>query len=315
MAIYIVLLVLGFIILIKSSDIFVDSVSSIATGLKVPKIVIALTIAAFGTCAPELAISFNSIFTGNGDVALANVIGSNIVNILLIIGVSATIFPIKVKNETIKKQLPILLFITTTFSIMLIGNILLKSHEILHWYEALMLLLMFVIFILYIVTISKHNKEKQTVKPKYGVFKSLIFVCLSIIAIIISSDLVVDSAVYIASYFNISQKIITMTIVVIGTSLPELMTTIMSAKKREFDIAIGNIIGTNIFNIGIVLGLPIILHKGISSTAFNIIDILIVELSAIILYLFAKNDKILSKREGILMTLVFLMYYIYMIIA
>lgn len=313
MVMNIILLILGFFILIKASDIFVDSVSSIAINLKVPKIVIALTIASFGTCAPELAISFNSIFTGNGDVALANVIGSNIVNILLIIGIAATIFPIKVKHETIKKQLPLLLLITSTFSMILIGNILLKSKNILHWYDGLLLILLFVIFIFYIISISKHKKEETKEKPKYGVVKSLMFSLLCILAIIISSDLVVDSAIYIAKSFNISQKVITMTIIVIGTSLPELITTIIAAKKGEFDLAIGNIIGTNIFNIGVVLGLPIILHRGVASTAFNIVDILIVELAALILFLFAKNDRILTKREGILMTLVFVIYYLYMI--
>ncbi len=313
MLIKIVLLVLGLIALIKFSDIFVDSVSSIAINLKVPKIIIALTVASFGTCAPELAISFNSIFSGNGDVAIANVLGSSIVNILLIIGLTSIIFPIKVKNETIKKQLPLLLVITSTFSMMLLGNILLKSKNILHWYDGIILVFIFVIFIIYIISISKKNKELSKKKAKHGALKSLIISLISIVAIIISSDLVVDSALYIANYFHISQKVITMVIIVIGTSLPELMTTIIAAKKGEFDLAIGNIIGSNIFNIGIVLGLPVILYGGVSSTAFSIVDILVVELATVVLFLFAKNDKVLSKREGILMFSLFILYYLYMI--
>ena len=315
MGINVILLFLGFAILIKSSDIFVDATSSIATNFKVPKIIIALTIASFGTCAPELAISFNSIFSGNGDMAIANVLGSNIVNILFIIGIASMFFPIKVRNKTIKNELPFLLIITSFFSVSTIINILSKNKYILAWYDALLLILLFIAFIFYIVSIAKNNKENtDNSKPKYSIKKSIIYVVICIIAIIISSNMVVDNAVLIAKHFNISQKIITMTIIVIGTSLPELVTTIMASKKKEFDIAVGNIIGTNIFNLGVVLGLPILIKGGVSSLSFNIIDILIVELAALIFYLFAKNDKVLSRREGILMFLVFLIYYITMVI-
>ena len=308
-----ILLIFGLILIVKASDMFVDSASSLATNLKMPKILIALTIASFGTCTPELAISFKSVFSGSGDVAVANVLGSNIINILLIIGISSFIYPIKVKSETVKKQLPILVVITSFFSISVIRNLLLNNRYILVWTDALMLLFIFILFMFYIISIAKIKKTTATVeKPKYGLKKSIVLTIICIIIIIFSSDLVVDNATYIAQFFGISEKIITMTVIVIGTSLPELTTTIMASKKKEFDIAIGNIIGTNIFNLGIVLGFPILLNNGLISNSFNIIDALVVESAAFILYLFAKDDRKLSRREGFLMLILFILYYIYM---
>lgn len=314
----IILLLIGFFLLIKSSDIFVDAVSSIATNFKMSKMMIALTVAAFGTCAPELAISFNSISSGSGDIALANVLGSNIVNIVLIIGLAACVHPIKVKNDTIKKELPILLIVTSLFTLAIISHYLgnINTDFVLDRKDGILFITFFAMFIAYIIS---NIKSKQGLleceKPKYGMIKSILITIIACAIIIYSSDLVVDNAKELASLLNVSNKIVTMTLVVIGTSLPEMTMTVAAAKKEEFDIALGNIIGTNIFNIGIVLGLPLIIYGGFSSTDFSIIDVLAVEIAAAVLYLFARNDKELSKLEGAIMLIIFVAYYSYMMIS
>jgi cation:H+ antiporter len=312
----IILLVFGLTILIRFSDIFVSAASSLSLSLKVPKMLIALTIAAFGTCAPELAISFNSIKSGASDMTLANVIGSCIVNILLIVGLSAITRPIKVKERTIKKELPLLVIITTAFFILVTDSLFKKSAvNSLSRADAIMLLIWFILFMFYIIGIVRKNKNNEYDIPEYSIVKSIILIIFSLLAITLSSNIVVDNAVLLASQIGISQKIISMTVIVIGTSLPELTMTINAARKDEFDMAVGNIIGTNIFNICIVLGLPIAIYGGVSSSSFNIVDTSVVLLSALMFYLFGRSNKELSRREGVLMVLVFILYYTYVFIS
>lgn len=311
----ILLLLLGFFLLIKGSDIFVDAISSIAANFNMPKILIALTVAAFGTCAPELAISFQSISSGNGDVALANVLGSTIVNILLIIGLASAIYPIRVKDNTVRKELPLMVLITGAF--VLLGFFDGGTLNTLTRQDGAVLVLLFLVFIYYLLsTFRKKNVILDTKeKPKYSLVKSIILSIICILLVIYGSDLVVDNAILIAESLNISQKIITMTVIVIGTSLPELTMTIISAKKREFDIAVGNIIGTNIFNLGIVLGLPVLIYGGISAVSFNIIDAIVVFIASFSFFLFSRNDKEIKRSEGIFMLIIFIVYYVYMFIA
>ena len=312
----IILLVFGLTILIRFSDIFVSAASSLSLSLKVPKMLIALTIAAFGTCAPELAISFNSIKSGASDMTLANVIGSCIVNILLIVGLSAITRPIKVKERTIKKELPLLVIITTAFFILVTDSLFKKSAvNSLSRADAIVLLIWFTLFMFYIIGIVRKNKNNEYDIPEYSIVKSIILIIFSLLAITLSSNIVVDNAVLLASQIGISQKIISMTVIVIGTSLPELTMTINAARKDEFDMAVGNIIGTNIFNICIVLGLPIAIYGGVSSSSFNVVDTSVVLLSALMFYIFGRSNKELSRREGLLMVLVFILYYTYVFIS
>ena len=313
---YVLLLFIGLVVLIAASDVFVDAASSLAVKLKVPKMLIALTIAAFGTCAPELAISFNSISSGNVDMTIANVIGSCIVNILLIVGVAAVVKPIKVQARTIKKELPILVFVTTAFFLLLSDSLfLVKSENGLSRADALMLICWFIFFIYYIITLVKESKKEYEKECKYSLKKSIIYLVISLIVIIMASDLVVDNAVLLANEIGISQKIIAMTVIVIGTSLPELTMTVTSAKKGEFDMAVGNIIGTNIFNICIVLGLPTLIYGGYSFTSFNLVDSFIVLISSLMFYIFGKSDKELTRCEGVMMIFVFLVYYLYLFLT
>lgn len=312
----VLLMFIGFFILIKGSDIFVDAVSSIAVNFKMSKMMIALTVAAFGTCAPELAISFTSISAGQGDIALSNVLGSNVVNILLIVGLAAIVCPIRVKNVVTKKELPILLGITSTFAICTAIHFLKSDYNfILNRFDGILFIVFFLIFIIYIISVirSKQGAFERS-QAKYKMLPSIILTIVCCVAIIFASNLVVDNAVKLAEVFNVSQKLITMTIIVIGTSLPELTMTVVAAKKGEFDIALGNIIGTNIFNIGIVLGIPLVIYGGFSSSSFNLIDILAVQVAVCVLFVFASNDKVLSRLEGAIMLILFASYYIYLFV-
>ena len=310
------LLFIGFVLIVNFSDILVDSASSIANSLKIPKIVIALTIVAFGTCAPEIAISFNSVMDNNGSMAIANVVGSCIINILLVIGLAAIVNPIKVKNDTIKKEMPLLCLITMIFSILILDSVAFEIlPNIITRLDGIVLLLLFMIFVVYLYNIVKEHRNKNREKPIYSVPKALFLLIISIIVIVYSSDIIVDNAVVIAENFGISHKIITMVVIVIGTSLPELTMTIRSAKKHEFDIALGNIIGTNIFNICIVLGLPVTIFGNVEILDFGIIDFMVLFASSVMLLIFAKTDRRLNKTEGIIMFLVFLCYYTYILLV
>lgn len=310
-------LLVGFFAIIKASDLLVDSASAIAIKCKVPKMLIALTIVSFGTCAPEVAISFNSVMAKNGTMAFANVVGSCIVNVFLIIGLAALVKQIKVKHNTIKKELPILLLITTSFCVLMLDSLFnSRSHNIFSRADGIVLILLFMMFIAYLVQLFRGravDEAEEKVEIKYdSVIVSGIILILSIVMICISSDIIVTNATKLAKILGLSEKIITMTAIVIGTSLPELMLTVTSAKKGEFDMTIGNIIGTNIFNICIVLGLPVAIYGDLVLNSFSLIDILVVFLSSFNLFLFARSERTISKKEGIIMLLIFLVYYIYL---
>lgn len=308
-----IFLLIGFIVIIKASDILVDSATSIAIKCKVPKMLIALTIVSFGTCAPEIAISFTSVINKNGTIAFANVIGSCIVNVFLIIGLASLLHPIKVKHDTVKKELPILLLITTSFSVLMLDSGFNKTTpNVFSRVDGIVLMSLFLMFVLYLIQLSKRrekNNEKMEIKYD-NIWIAIIILILSIVLISLSSNIIVDNAIKIAKSLHISEKLITMTAIVIGTSLPEMFMTISSARKGEFDMAIGNIIGTNIFNICIVLGLPVTIYGDISLSNFSIIDIVAVFLTSLDLYLFARSERTISKLEGFIMLLIFAVYYV-----
>ena len=313
MFLQILLLIVGFIILIKSADIFVDGASSVAGNLKISKMIIGLTIVAFGTSAPEFAVSVKSIASNNHDIVLGNVIGSNILNILLILGVSALVHPLTVKDNTVKKELPILLLITTLFAVLISDSI--YDHSLLNALtrgDGVVITLFFLVFIYYLAAIMKNKVDNDETKYM-TMLKSIIYTILGIIGIVIGSNFVVDSASNIAASIGISEKLISLTIIALGTSLPELVTSVTATKKGEYDIAIGNVVGSNIFNIGIVIGLPITLFGGINQINFNLIDSIVMILSAFLLFFFSFNDKQISKREGIVFLLLFLVYYSYVL--
>ena len=315
----IIFVLVGFYLLIRGADYFVDAISSTATNLKVPKLIISLSIVAFGTSAPELFISFQGLINGNNDVVLANVIGSTVVNTMLIIGIAAIIRPIKIKNETIKKQLPLHLLIILVFAILLLDNIFNSTINTISRSDGIILFLIFLYFIYYIYSYyKKSNHLKENLiheKPKWNLPVSIIISICGLVAISFGSNLAVDNCVAIARYLHISEKLITMVILVVGTSTPELVMAITSARKGEFDIIIGNIIGTNIFNIGFVLGLPIMILGGVSTNSFNFVDMSIMIIYGLILYTFSKDDRKLTRTEGIIMVCIFLSYYTYLFLT
>ena len=231
-------------------------------------------------------------------------IGSCIVNVFLIIGLASFIRPIKVKHATIKKELPLLLTIAFAFSILMLDGLFnpLTSNTFSRK-DSLVLIVLFSMFILYLVgMLFRRKRETEQVSTgKFSTIASCFLLVISIILIIYSSDLIIECAKNIASALHVSEKIITMTAIVIGTSLPELIMTVTSAKKGEFDMAIGNIIGTNIFNICIVLGLPILIYGDIVLEGFGFIDILAVFLSSFLLFIFARSERTISKKEAIIM--------------
>ncbi|MBR3176891.1 calcium/sodium antiporter [Candidatus Saccharibacteria bacterium] len=311
------MLIIGLVALVKASDVFVDAASSFATRMRVPKMLVALTIAAFGTCAPELAISFTSIATKNVDMTLANVIGSCIVNILLIVGVATIVKPIEVKEQTVKRELPLLVLVSAAFFFVLNDSIFFGRNNGLGRWDAVVLLALFGLFMLYIffaVHVKKVRRGRLP-KTKYTTGYSLVYIVLSLITIALAANIAVDNAVAVAGEIGISQKIIAMTVIVIGTSLPELTMTVGAAKKGEFDLAVGNIIGTNIFNICIVLGLPTLIFGGFESGAFGIVDTLVVLLAAVAYYIFGRSNKRLTRKEGIFMVMLFAAYYVYVLLT
>lgn len=311
MFISIILLIIGFIILVKGADFFVDAASSLAENFHVSKMLIALTIVAFGTSAPEFAVSIKAIMSGSGDMVLGNVIGSNILNILLILGVSSCIHALNVKNATVKKELPITLMITTLF-VVLVNDILLSkaSENILSRSDGIVILLFFGVFIYYLLSVMRNKTaQEEETKPKYNILLSIVFTILGIAGLIIGSNLVVDSSSEIAKILGVSERIIALTIVALGTSLPELVTSVIATKKGEYDIAIGNVVGSNIFNIGIVLGIPVAIFGSISHISFTYIDLFVMLLSAILLFLFSLRNHQISRKEGIIFLIIFGIYY------
>jgi cation:H+ antiporter len=285
--------------------------------MRVPKMLVALTIAAFGTCAPELAISFTSIATKNVDMTLANVIGSCIVNILLIVGVATIVKPIEVKEQTVKRELPLLVLVSAAFFFVLNDSIFFGRNNGLGRWDAVVLLALFGLFMLYIffaVHVKKVRRGRLP-KTKYTTGYSLIYIVLSLITIALAANIAVDNAVAVAGQIGISQKIIAMTAIVIGTSLPELTMTVGASRKGEFDLAVGNIIGTNIFNICIVLGLPTLIFGGFESEAFGIIDTLVVLAAAVTYYVFGRSNKRLTRKEGIFMVMLFTAYYTFVLLG
>ncbi len=310
----IVLLVVGFIILIKGADIFVDGASSIAGNFKISKMLIGLTIVAFGTSAPEFAVSVKSLISGNGDIVLGNVIGSNILNILLILGISSLFHFLNVKNNTVKKELPITLLITTLFAVLLSDH--LFDSNITNAFtrsDGIVLLLFFLVFIYYLISMARNKIDDDQNEKYIPMSKSIVYTILGLVCIIAGSNFVVDSASSLAAIIGMSEKMISLTVIAFGTSLPELVTSVTATKKGEYDIAIGNVVGSNIFNIGMVIGLPVTIFGGISDITFNYIDLIVMLLSAFLLFIFSFKDRKISKKEGIAFLILFVIYYSYVI--
>lgn len=344
-----VLLLVGFVFLIKGADVFVDGASDTARKFRVPKMLIGLTIVSFGTSAPELAVSIQSILSGKGDILLGNVIGSNILNILLILGLSALVGTLHVNTATVKKEIPVLILITIAFTVVLSDKIFGLGENLFTRQDGIILLLFFCVFIYYLFGMANRKTgaenevtEKKSVKKEtsktekvaeaktekdveakkeadeegeVNLVKAVLMVVFGLVGIVFGSDLVVKGASEIATTFGVSQRIISLTIVALGTSLPELVTSVIATRKGEYDIAIGNIVGSDIFNIGIVAGLPVALLGGVGGSAFSVVDIAALVISPIVLYFFARRGHRIGFKKGIAFLLMFVVYYGYVIMG
>ena len=314
MIVYIALLIIGFIVLIKGADIFVDGASSVAGNFKVSKMLIGLTIVAFGTSAPEFAVSVKSLISGSGDMVLGNVIGSNILNILLILGVSSMFHSLKVKDNTVKKELPITLLMTAIFIVLLSDKLFDKGfNNTFTRSDGIVIILFFLVFVYYLIKMARNKIDKSQDEKYMSMKKAILFTILGIAGIIIGSNLVVENASAIARTIGISESMVALTIVALGTSLPELVTSITATRKGEYDIAIGNVVGSNIFNIGMVIGAPIAIFGGIQQFSINYIDLITMIISAFLLFIFSYNDRKISKFEGSIFLIMFVTYYGYVI--
>ena len=310
-----IILIVGFVVLIKGADIFVDGASSIALNLKLSKMLIGLTIVAFGTSAPEFAVSVKSIISGNADMLLGNVIGSNILNILLIIGICSLIHPIIVKSNTVKKEIPIVMLVSGLLFFLAKDNLFVSSVNEITRNDGFIILLFFTIFIYYLISIMRNKTDEDSNEAPLSMFKSILFTIFGIACIVIGSNVVVDSASKIATILGVSQRMIALTVVAFGTSLPELVTSIVSVRKGEQEILVGNIVGSNIFNIGIVTGVPVALFGGIPAVGFSMIDLITMIVAAILLFVFSFKDRRIDKFEGIIMLIIFIVYYTFVIIG
>ena len=305
------LLVLGFVLLIKGADIFVSSAASIAQRFKVAKVFVGLTIVAFGTSAPEFAISMNAFANGNTDMVIGNVIGSNILNVLLILGIATMIRPLVVKKSIINKGLPLVMLISTILSVLFLD--VKMAHGVVNQItrsDGVVIFLFFIIFLYYLMSLTKQKKEEKKVQPQISLVKSIVVFIFGLAGVIVGSNLIVESTAFIAKNVGISERIIGLTIIAIGTSLPELVTTIVSSRKGEQDLLIGSIIGSNIFNICVVLGIPVIIYGTLTPASFQTLDLIMLIGSSILLFIFAKTKEKITRIEGAILFTTFVFYYL-----
>ena len=313
MLVSVLLIILGFAFLIKGADFLVEGSSNIAKRFHIPEIIIGLTIVSIGTSMPELFVSLTSSVDGYSDMAMGNVIGSNVCNLLLILGLSTVIRPIKFQKETRLIEIPMCLFITVIFIILCnIETGISRTDEII-------LLGLFIIFIAYTIIMGikgekfdkKDKQENENIETSsISIIKNIIWIVLGVIGLKFGGDFTVDNAVIIAKHFNVSEQIISLTILAIGTSLPELVTSVTAAIKGNSDIAIGNIIGSNIFNMLFIIGITSLIKPVMYNVSYNI-DMIILMLGMVLLALFPiippKNE--MNRING----LIYLFFYaIYM---
>ena len=296
----IILLVLGFILLLKGADWFVDGASSIASRFGIPQLIIGLTIVAMGTSLPEAFVSITAALKSNAAITIGNVVGSNILNVGIILGITALIRPLHIQNSTIKYEMPFMMLVTLVLILQGINHTISRFDGIVMW-------LFFLGYLYYIFKMSKNQMEETETKKTNPLFIPLGLVCL-----MVGSNFAVDAATNIAISLGVSQRFIGLTIVALGTSLPELVTSVTAARKGNADIAIGNIIGSNIFNILFVVGSSALITPVPFESHF-IIDSFVAILIGLVLYLCTKKTRVLDKKTGILLLVTYSIYFIYLL--
>lgn len=306
-----ILLVVGFVLLIKGADFFVEGAAGIADKFHIPQMIIGLTIVAFGTSAPEAAVSISAGLKGTAGIALGNVLGSNIMNILVILGITCCIRELHVQGPTVKFDMPFLLMITS----ILVALCVIQGK--LNVISGVIFTVFFIIFFVQLFRTAQKGQQNETEEKttkKHNIWVLILMTLGGMAAIIFGSDVTVDNATEIASAFGMSDSLIGLTVIAFGTSLPELITSITAARKGNADIAIGNVIGSNIFNILFILGITSFICTIPIELNF-VIDAIVGLLAATFLYFFAVKDKLLDRKNGIVMLLVYVAYFVYLLVA
>lgn len=311
MILSIILFVIGFYLLIKGADWLVDGASSVAKKYNISDLVIGLTVVSFGTSAPELVINILASFSGSSEIAIGNVLGSNIANIFLILGISALICNLPLKKSTVFSEIPFTLI--AIFLVGFLANTHLFSSETnlqITEYEGLMLLVFFILFMGYIYILSKDDKDVfDEIEEVLTIKKSAIYIAAGIFAMFFGGKWVVEGAIEFATYFGLTESFIGLTIISLGTSLPELATSITAAKKGNADIAVGNIVGSNIFNLLWILGISAFI-KNLQFTEINNIDIVVTGFASVVLLLsmtYGKKYNI-GRADGVLYIILYVAY-------
>lgn len=307
----ILILAAGFIALIFGADKLVDASSSLASKMGVPNIVIGLTIVAFGTSAPELVVNLFASINNNTEMVLGNVLGSNIFNVLAILGISAIIYPLAVKTNTTWLEIPLSLLAAITVFV-IANDVLLdgSATNLISRADGLILLLFFSIFLVYNLKVAQSSTgEEETKTNNYTYLKAVLFIVLGLAGLILGGRLIVISAVDIAQTFGLSERIIGLTVVSIGTSLPELATSVVAVRKKNVDIAIGNVVGSNIFNIFLILGVStVVTPLQVSAGSFVDIAVNIAASLLLFIFIFTGKGRQLARWEGIVLLLLYLAY-------
>lgn len=302
----ILLLIAGFVMLVKGADWFVDGSASLASRLGIPQLVIGLTIVAMGTSLPEAAVSITAALKGNAGISIGNVLGSNILNILIILGITAVIVPVAVQKSTLLYEIPFMLVITGVLLVMGI------TGQMVTHVEGAVLWGFFVAYLVYLYFLSKQSKDEEPEEKKeMPVWKCLLLIVIGGVLIVLGSDFAVKGASELARMFGISERFIGLTIVALGTSLPELVTSVTAARKGNADIAIGNIVGSNIFNILFVLGTSALICNIPYAVSFRV-DAVIGILAGVLLWLLGIRKKELRRGGGIAMLAAYAVYFVYL---
>lgn len=304
------LLIVGFVLLMKGADIFVEGASKVALKFHIPQIVIGLTIVAFGTSAPEAAISITSALRGSSDLAIGNVIGSNIMNVLFILGITGLITSLKVKENTYRYEIPFVMIIT------LVLIVLGKIDNGLNFTDGVILWIFFIIFLAYLLRLTKKGEDTalddvEELTEKDTAFRLIVMLVFGMVAIVVGSQVTIDAASQIAAMLGMSERFIGLTIVAFGTSLPELITSITAALKGKDDLSVGNIVGSNIFNILFVLGTTALVSP--NDIAFKnsfVIDGLVAIGAMVLFFVFINKEKRLMKIGSFLMLVGYFAYFI-----
>ena len=301
-----VLLLVGFVLLIKGADFFVEGSSSLARILRIPSVIIGLTIVAMGTSAPEASVSINAALAGSNDIAISNVVGSNIFNGLVVVGVCAVLAAFQTNKDILKRDMPLNICVSAILCLMFLDGKLSRT-------EGILLLAGMVLYLCFMIRSALKNREPGADIQTLSLSVCFLYIVGGLAAVIFGGDLVVDKACIIARSWGVSQNFIGLTIIAIGTSLPELVTSIVATRKGDSSLALGNAIGSNLFNILFILGMSSVISP-LHVLDESVIDCLLLTVSAVILYLFARSKKKMTRLEGVICILLYISYTAYLLI-